>query len=93
MAKNRKLGGRHASIGCDRFIQVAARGALTTLGGVRIHFNAVIGKSSKSHPRGTWALRKAPPSAGGGILVVLYGDPCAVEACVFRPANDNKPAK
>jgi hypothetical protein len=94
MSRKQKLGGRHASIGEDRFIKAAARDAIAKLGGVRISFAKVIGKSSKSHPRGTWKRKKSSEDAmSGGISIILYGDPFAVEACVFLAANDNEPVK
>jgi hypothetical protein len=92
MARKQKIGGRHASIGCDRFIEAAARDAVAKLGGTRISFNRVLGKSSKSHPRGSWKV-KCSLWGRGGVPVILYGDPFAVEACIFFAANDNNAAK
>src|SRR5712671_2845708 len=92
MARKEKLGGRHASIGGDRFIEAAARDAIAKLGGTRISFGRVLGKSSKSHARGTWKLKCSPPGSGG-IQVILYGHPFAVEACIFLAANDNDVCK
>lgn len=88
MARKQKIGGRHASVGGDRFIDAAAHDALEKLGGTRISFGRVLGKSCKSHPRGSWKLRH-PPQGSGGIQVLLYGDPFPVEACIFTASDDN----
>lgn len=87
MSRREKIGGRHSSAGCDRFIEDAARGALVTLGGARISFGRVVAVSSKSHRPGTWKRRGSV--AMGGVPVVLYGDSKSVQAVVFVAANDN----
>lgn len=89
MSRKEKIGGRHASAGCDRYVKAAAHDALLALKGVRISFGHVVAVSSKSHSPGSWARRK-PADEAGGIPIILYGDAKCVYACVFLAANDNE---
>jgi len=91
MSRKEKMGGRHASVGCDRHIADAAQAALIALGGTRVSFGLVRRVGSALHPPGTWQRRRS--DRGGGIAVLLYGDAKTVEARVYLPGDSSCPPK
>jgi hypothetical protein len=83
MTKRRKNGGRHASVGDDRYINAAVEGVLAAYPGARVIFSRVIPKASKSGKPGTWRPKHPLGSADGGRAILLFSDSCTVEGRVY----------
>ena len=83
MSKRRKNGGRHASVGDDRYISAAKQGLLETFPAARVIFSRVIPKAAKSGVPGTWRMKHSAALADGGVPVLLFSYSCTVEARVY----------
>ena len=83
MAKHNKNGGRHASVGDDRYINAAMENVLETFPDARVIFSRVIPKASKSGKPGTWKTKRSAPPTDGGLPILLFSYSCTVEARVY----------
>lgn len=83
MARVKPVGGRHASVGSDRYIQLAAKDFIASYPGARIRFGRVLAMVSKAEVPGTWKLRRSTKFADGGLAILLFSDSCTVQARAY----------
>ena len=83
MAKAKRHGGRHASVGTDRYVRLALKSFLMSHPGARICFARVQPIVCRAATPGTWKIKTSDP-ADGGRAILLFSNSCTVEARAYQ---------